>query len=103
MIEVQFLIPEADNAGQAFDPAQHGAFAAELVRLFGGCSLLPGTIAGQWADAGQVYVDRNRVYAVFIPGLVEGAARITAAVALAKTHYAQLKISVRYLGLAEIL
>jgi hypothetical protein len=54
-------------------------------------------------DAGKVYSDQNRAYAVFVPGLLEGAPRVTAAVALAKTHYAQLKVSVRYLGHAEIL
>ena len=103
MIEVHILIPLTDNAGRAFDEAHHDAFATELTRLFGGCSLLPGLVAGRWMDAGQMYSDQNRVYAVFVPGLLEGAPKVTAAVALAKTHYAQLKVSVRYLGHAEIL
>ena len=103
MIEVQFLVPLADNAGQDFPPEHHDDFAAELTRLFGGCSALPGVVAGQWLHAGRVYSDQNRVYAVFIPGLLEGAPQVVGAIAFAKVHYAQLKISVRYLGHAEIL
>lgn len=103
MIEVQFLIPLADNAGQVFPPEHHDDFTAELTRLFGGCSALPGVVAGQWSDAGRVYSDQNRVYAVFIPGLLEGGSQVMTAIAFAKAHYAQLKLSVRYLGHAEIL
>jgi hypothetical protein len=103
MIEVQFLVPLADNTGQVFRSEHHDAFAAELTRLFGGCSALRGVVAGQWVDAGRVYFDQNRVYAVFIPGLLEAGALVMTAIAFAKIHYAQLKIGVRYLGHAEIL
>ena len=103
MIEVQILIPTHDNAGNVFLPGHHTAFEAELLRLFGASSLFPGTVAGQWTSAGQVYHDQTRVYVVAVGGLIERADAIRDAVAFAKAHYGQLNIYVRYLGVSEVL
>jgi hypothetical protein len=103
MIEVQILVPSSDNAGNLFDPAHHALFEAELTARFNGCSLMPGLVAGQWADAGQLYRDQTRSYMVAVPGLLAAAAELNAVISLAKTHYGQLALYVRYLGVSEIL
>ena len=102
MIEVQILIPTNENSGQTFAPNHDAAFESELLRLFGGCSLLPGTVAGQWVDAGTIYTDQSRVYAVALKSLTEGN-KVREATEFAKIHYGQLAIYVRYLGLSEVL
>lgn len=103
MIEVHILIPVADNAGRTFDPAVDDQFLAALDNLFGGSSRLPGLVAGRWVSGGQTYQDQNRVFAVFVPGLLCDGQKVLDAVAAAKALYGQLAITVRYLGHAEIL
>jgi len=103
MIEVHVLIPVADNSGTLFSTVHHEAFEAMLRSEFGGCSLLPGLIAGQWTDAsGNVYVDQTRDYFVALSSITEGG-RVRTAAEFAKVHYQQLNIYIRYLGLSEIL
>jgi hypothetical protein len=103
VIEVQLFIPVADNAGAAFPDARHAHFEQELLNLFGGSSLLPGTVTGQWTASGVVYRDEMRVYLVSVPGILAAADSLRAAVTFAKSHYSQLNIYVRYLGVSEIL
>ena len=87
MIEVQILIPVADNSGQPYPPSYHVDFEAELLRLFGASSREAGTVAGQWTDAaGTVYRDESRVYVVGLPSLTDGG-KVREAVAFAKTNY----------------
>jgi hypothetical protein len=102
MLIVEILIPLTSNEGAVFTADHHGAFEAHLIALFGGFSLLPGTVKGGWAEAGVVYTDETRVYAVFLRSIGEGG-KVVEIVAFAKDHYSQLAIAVRYLGLAEIL
>src|SRR5262245_15249455 len=102
MIEVHILIPVADNAGKTFTPQDDATFEAELLKLFTGFSLLPGAVAGQWVDAGQVHADQSRVYAVALSSLTEGG-KVGDPVAFAKAHYRQLAVYIRYLGLSEVL
>jgi hypothetical protein len=102
VIEVQFFIPVATNAGVVF-PARHDAmWEAELNRLFGGHSRLPGVVAGQWVQGGQVYVDQSRIYLVALTSITQGDL-VDQAAAFARAHYGQLAIYVRYLGLSEVL
>lgn len=103
VIEVHFLIPVSDNAGATFTPATDDAFLLELDRLFGGSSRLPGLVAGRWQSSGTVYQDQNRVFMVFVNGLLADGAKIVQATEFAKANYAQLAVTVRYLGHAEIL
>lgn len=103
VIEVQFLIPVADNAGVPFSPAHHDVFAAHLVSLFGAFTVLPGVASGQWADRGVTYADDLRVYLVAVGGLVADGPTVANAVAFAKAHCSQLAIYVRYLGVSEVL
>lgn len=103
MIEVQILIPVADNAGQPFASAMHEAFEREMVALFGGWQRQPGTVRGEWIDGGTVYADELLTYAVAVPGMIASADPIRRMVAFAKAHYGQLAVYVRYAGLSEIL
>lgn len=103
MIVVEILIPLTSNEGAAFDAAHHAAFEAHLIDSFGGFSLLPGTVRGGWMDAGVVFTDETRVYAVAVVSLLGDSGKIVRVVEIAKTHYGQLAIFVRYLGLAEVL
>jgi hypothetical protein len=102
MIIVEILIPLTSNEGAVFTADHHAAFEAHLIAVFGGFSLLPGTVKGGWADAGVIYTDETRVYAVALVSITDGA-KVADVVIVAKAHYAQLAIFVRYLGIAEIL
>ncbi len=103
MIVVEILIPLTSNEGAAFTADHHVAYEAHLITAFGGYSLLPGTVRGGWADAGIVYTDETRVYAVALASLLTEGHKVVAVVEIAKAHYGQLAIFVRYLGIAEIL
>lgn len=102
MIEVQILIPLVGNDSVAFTPKQHADFESVLLSHFGGCSKLPGNVTGQWVGEGKTYTDSLVVYVVAMPSILD-AAKLGAAVAFARTHYAQEAIYIRYLGLSEVL
>lgn len=103
MTIVEILIPLTSNEGTTFEAAHHLAFEAHLITSFGGYSLLPGTVRGGWMDEGVVFSDESRVYAVAVESLLGDSHKILHIVEIAKAHYGQLAIFVRYLGLAEIL
>ncbi len=103
MIEVKIHIPVRANDGAVFTDSHHEAYESQLLQLFGGFTLQPLPYAGGWKDAdGTVYKDETRVYLVFLGSIVNGN-DVATAVDLAKTHYAQLAIAIRYFGLAEII
>jgi hypothetical protein len=54
-------------------------------------------------DAGVVFTDETRVYAVALASLLVDGHKVVTIVEIAKVHYGQLAIFVRYLGMAEIL
>lgn len=101
MIEVTILIPTAANDGTVFSSEHHTVFEVFLVTTFGGFSLLPMTVRGEWKDKEMTYRDVLRQYVVFI-SIVQGGG-VGAAAEFARSHYSQESISVRYLGVAEIL
>ncbi len=103
MVDVHILIPTEDNNKVPFPPSLDLQFRLELDRLFGGSSLLSGVIAGRWVSGGQTYTDENRVFAVFVNGMLADGPKIMEAVNIAKALYSQLAITVRYLNQAEIL
>jgi hypothetical protein len=104
MIEVQILIPVADNDGVFFTPRHDGVYEDALVVLFGGFTGPTAALGGAWRDKdGRVWRDRNRAYVVFVHGLVDRSPQILAAINFAKQHYRQLAITIRYLDHAEIL
>lgn len=103
MIVIEILIPLANNEGAAFDAAHHVAFESHLIAAFGGYSLLPGTVRGGWVDAGVTYTDETRVYAIAVASLLVDGHKVVDLVQVAKAHYTQLAIFVRYLGMAEVL
>jgi hypothetical protein len=103
MFEVQVLIPVVSNDGRAFSAEDHAAFEAVLVDHFGGFTLYPSTAIGGWKDAdGVLYTDRTRVYGIAVASLADGG-NVRSVVTFAMSHYAQLAIFVRYLGLVEIM
>lgn len=102
MITVELFIPLAANDGQRFDAAHHDTFEAFLAGLFNGFSRLPGVVAGGWQHEGRVYRDELVVYVVALRSLTEGD-KVREAVAFAKSHYDQLAIFIRYLGVSEVL
>lgn len=103
MIDVQVFIPVADNEGQLFTSSHDNIFIDWLISQFGGCSVLSGLVAGSWKEEGQTYHDQNRVFCVFVRGMVQDADKLTATIERAKDHYRQLAITIRYLGMSEIL
>lgn len=102
MLAIEFFIPLAGNDGHTFTASHHLAFETVMVDIFGGFSRLPGTVTGRWADAGRVYHDDLVVYLVALPSITAGD-KVARAVEVAKAHYAQEAIFLRYLGTTEIL
>lgn len=102
MFELTLLIPTADNDGVAFDGDDFVAFEARAIDLFGGVTRLDGLARGSWVEAGVVYGDTSRVYAVAVASITDGA-KVAELVEFAKAHFRQLAIYVRFLGIAEIL
>src|SRR4051794_39671257 len=91
MLEVQILIPVADNNGHVFTTADHLAFEQVAAGLFGGVTRLPSSAWGVWVDAAKVYRDRSRIYAVGLASIVDGG-KVGAMADFAKQHYRQLAI-----------
>ena len=67
-----------------------------------GLSLLPGTVEGQWKDRGRIYYDSLRVYSIALESITQGSL-IGELAEIAKAHYQQEAVFIRYLGQAEIL
>lgn len=103
MFEVQVLIPLADNDGETFTAAHHAVFEEAVVDAFGGFTRLPATAIGGWKnDAGVMFSDVTRVYAIAVASIVDGD-KLGALVRFAKAFYLQEAIFIRYLGVIEIL
>lgn len=102
MIEIIILIPTVANDGTVFSVSHHMVFETRLAETFGGFSLLPLTVAGAWIDGGVTYRDELRQYVVFVASITDGG-KVGGFVAWVKIHYMQLAITIRYLGLSEIL
>lgn len=100
MFELHLFIPLTDNDGRTFTEAHYAQFEREVLEPFGGLSRMPGHIAGQWVDQDVIYYDTLRAYTV--ASIVDGA-KIGELVEIAKPHYRQEAIHIRYLGQAEIL
>lgn len=101
MLIIELYIPLADNDGRVFTADHHEAFETVLAGLFGGFTRT-GQVTGGWQHEGRIYRDELVSYVVTLPSIVQGA-KVGEAVDVAKAHYAQLAIFVRYLGLAEVL
>lgn len=104
IIEVQILIPVRDNEGVPFDPAHDAVFEAHLANHFGGFTKLPAEAGGGWVDKDKrYYPDATRIIVVAVDGLISGGEALRLAVKVAKAHYRQKAIYLRYLGLSEVL
>lgn len=103
MVEVQFIVPVADNSGQPFTAEHDAKFTTALMDRFGGYSRLPGLVAGGWRDGGDDYFDDARLYVVAVNGIIGKAADLLATAEEAKRIYGQLAIYVRYLNVSEVL
>jgi hypothetical protein len=101
MIEFRLFIPTASNEGVSFNPEHHGRFEAEMLRLFGGFSLLRGIVSGQWLGKDITYADDSRVYVVAV-GSIFDAGRIREVAEFALGLYGQESIYVGYLGFSEL-
>lgn len=103
MFEVQMLVPVADNDGKVFPSAVVLEFESAILDLFGGFSLLPSEVTGEWrSSAGVRYRDSSRCYFIAIQSIGRGG-DIVALAELAKAAFAQEAIAIRYLGQVEIL
>lgn len=104
MIEVTLLVPLSDNDGATFTAPHHASFEAVLLDHFGGFTRLPGNAKGGWLDSktGRIYFDESILYMVGVGGLV-GNGALREVVRLAKLHYRQEAILLRYLGVAEVI
>ncbi|MBX3216930.1 MAG: hypothetical protein KF850_33165 [Labilithrix sp.] len=104
MVEVQVLIPVRDNEGIPFDPAHDAVFEAYLASHFGGFTRLPREAAGGWVDEDKrYYPDATRIYVVAVAGLIAGGEPLRLMADIAKAHYRQKALFLRYLGMAEVL
>lgn len=101
MFEVTILIPTADNDGKGFDPSHHAQFERLLIERFGGFTRY-GEADGAWEDQGTLYRDKNLVVGIAVRTITDGAA-LREVVEVAKRHYRQLAIYLRYLGQVEVL
>jgi len=101
MVEFRIFIPEADNDGRPFSPEHHIAFEQEVLRRFGGFSLLPGTVSGQWMSEGKAYTDALRVYVIAVESILYSS-RIRALLAYARRFYRQEALYFSVLGIAEV-
>lgn len=103
MFEVQMLIPLADNDGETFSDAHHASFETVIIDSFGGFTLYPSVAVGGWRNAdGKTFADTTRIYGIAVVSLVDGD-KVGALARFAKAFYAQEAISIRFLGVFEIL
>lgn len=103
MFEVQMLIPLASNGGEIFTVEHHAVFEATILDSFGGFTLYPSAAVGGWRNAdGKTFADTTRIYGIAVVSLVDGD-KVGALARFAKAFYEQDAISVRFLGVFEIL
>jgi hypothetical protein len=102
MFEIQFFIPLKSNQGETFTDEHHAQFERAVLDRFGGVTLMPGTVEGQWMEEGIPFHDSLRVYLIAAGSITQGAL-IGELAAIAKAHYGQLAVYVRYFGVSEIL
>lgn len=102
MIEIMIFIPLKDNDKKSFSSSYHAQFEQEVLKLVGGLTRYSGTNQGMWADNGKVYTDDIRVYGIAINSIADGG-KIGQIAELAKSHYRQEAVYIKYLGLAEII
>lgn len=98
------LIPVRDNEGVPFDPAHDAVFEAYLASHFGGFTRLPAEAGGGWVDEdNRYYPDTMRVYIVAVDGVLAASEELRLMATIAKAHYRQKALFLRYLGQAEVL
>jgi hypothetical protein len=103
VFEVQMLVPVTDNDGKDFSDEIVAEFESAILDRFGGFTLLPSEVSGEWRnDAGVRYRDRSRCYLIGIDSIGRGSDVVELA-HVAKKLFAQEAIAVRYLGQLEIL
>ena len=104
IVEVQVLIPVRDNEGNPFTPAHDAVFEAYLASHFGGFTRLPAEVGGGWVDEDKrYYPDTTRIYVVGVAGILASGEALRLMAEIAKAHYRQKAIFLRYLGQAEVL
>jgi hypothetical protein len=103
MFEVQMLVPVTDNDGRVFPFEVLAEFESEILDRFGGFTLLPSEVTGEWrSQAGVRYRDRSRCYSIAVDSIGKGGELIALA-QLAKEIFSQEAIAIRYLGQLEVL
>ena len=70
MIRTMFLVPERDNAGEPFTPADWEALSEAIIDRFGGYTRRPGG-EGIWRSGGHVYRDTTYEYIVGVERWVD--------------------------------
>ena len=103
MVEVQLLIPLADNGGVEFEGDHIAAFEQNMRDVFGNISVMPGTGHGSWKMSdGSVVIEPWRIYLVAVDSLLASGNAIHSMAQFAAAHFRQEGIYVRYLGIAEV-
>ncbi len=102
MIEIKIFIPLQDNDSKTFTASHHARFERTCVELVSGLTRYNDKLQGIWNDAGKQYHDNLRVYGIALDSITDGH-KIGEVVRLAKEHYRQEAIFIKYLGLAEII
>lgn len=94
-----------DNEGVPFDPAHDAVFEAYLASRFGGFTRLPAEAGGGWVgEDKRYYADTTRIYVVALRGgIIADGEKLRLMADVAKAHYRQEAIFLRYLGQAEVL
>jgi hypothetical protein len=104
IVEVQVLIPVRDNEGVPFTPAHDAVFESYLASHFGGFTRLPAEAGGGWVDEDKrYYPDTMRIFIVAVDGVLAGGEALRLMADIAKAHYRQKALFLRYLGQAEVL
>lgn len=101
MFEVTIRIPEADNDGNPFPREMLRDLAQRIAETFGGYELR-GRSEGRWVEAGQLFIDRNTVIAIWLDSFRQVAAFIDLADHVRVT-FRQLAIGVTVAGIPEVL
>jgi hypothetical protein len=103
VFEAQMLIPTVDNDGRVFPVEVVAEFESAILDRFGGFTLLPSEVTGEWRnEAGVRYRDQSRCYLVALGSIGQGG-ELVALAELAKELFSQEAIAVRYLGQLEVL
>ena len=102
MIEVTILIPQTDPEGKRWSGGTLKTWREWLAVRHGGFTLGQSSVGGWMNAQGRVMLEENQEYTVAISGL-KTLPGLLSTIRLAKGHFNQEAIYIRYLGRAELI